>query len=213
MGLDVSAEYYAGADSIFSVGMFYKHLKNPIFTQTIQNTSFAGIPLLTLSQPQNADTGRLFGIEANAQRRFTFLPAPFDGLGASVNATYVSSRVKVPGRESEHIPFFGQSDWLVNAALFYERGPLEARFAVAYRTGYIANVGNATQKSTADVYEAGRTVLDARISYKIAKGLEVFGTLSNITGAPLTYYQTTPQQIYSRQIYSFNGDFGVSLRF
>lgn len=213
MGLDVSAEYYPGADSILSVGMFYKHLKNPIFTQTIQNTSFAGIPLTSLSQPENADHGKLFGIEANAQRRLTFLPSPFDGLGVSVNATYVSSSVKVPGRESEDIPFFGQSDWLVNAALFYEKGPFEARVALAYRTGFIANVGNAVQKTTADIYEAGRTSVDARISYKLFEGVEVFGSLSNINKAPLAYYQTNRQQTYSRQIYSFNGDFGISARF
>ncbi len=213
MGLDFSAEYYPGRDSILSLGAFYKRLKNPIFTQTVQNTSFAGIPLLSLSQPQNADSGKLFGIEVNAQRRFTFLPAPFDGFGASVNATYVSSSVKVPGREAEDIPFFGQSDWIANAALFYEKGPFEARFAVAYRSSFIANVGNATQRSTADIYEAGRTVLDARVSYKVIEGVEVFGSLSNLNKAPLTYYQTNDRQTYSRQIYSFNGDFGVSVRF
>ncbi|WP_418066786.1 TonB-dependent receptor [Sphingomonas endolithica] len=213
MGLDVSAEYYPDAESIFSVGAFYKHLKNPVFTQTILNTSFAGVPLLSLSQPQNADSGKLYGIEANAQRRLTFLPAPLDGFGISANATYVTSNVKVPGRESEDIPFFGQSNWIANAALFYEKGPFEARVAVAYRTAFIANVGNATQKTAADIYEAGRTSLDARMSYKVTKGIELFGALSNITNAPLSYYQTTRDQTYARQIYSFNGDFGVSVRF
>ena len=213
MGLDLSAEYYPDAETIFSVGAFYKRLKNPIFTQTILNTSFAGVALTSLSQPQNADRGRLFGIEANAQRRFTFLPAPFDGLGVSANGTYVTSKVRVPGRESEDIPFFGQSDWIANAALFFEKGPFEARLALSYRSAFIANVGNAAQKTTADIYQAGRTTLDARISYKVVKGIEIFGSLANITKAPLTFYQTTSKQIYSRQIYSFNGDFGVSMRF
>lgn len=213
MGLDFSAEYYPGADSVVSLGAFYKRLKNPIFTQTIRNTTFAGVALTSLSQPQNAESGELFGLEANAQKRFTFLPAPFDGMGVSVNGTYVSSSVKVPGRESEDIPFFGQSDWIANAALFYEGGGFEARVAVAYRSDNIVNVGNAAQRTSADVYEGGRTVLDARISYKLAKGVEIFGALSNITNAPLTYYQTSKDQTYSRQIYSFNGDFGVSVRF
>jgi TonB-dependent receptor len=213
MGLDFSAEYYPGTDSIFSLGVFYKHLKNPIFTQTIQNTSFAGIPLTSLSQPQNAESGRLFGIEANAQQRFTFLPAPLDGFGVSVNGTYVSSKVKVPGRLSEDLPFFGQSDWILNASLFYEKGPFEARVGVAYRSAFIANVGSPAQGVTADVYEAGRTGVDARISYKLFKGVEVFGSLSNIADAPLNYYQTNKQQTYSREIYGFNGDFGVSVKF
>jgi len=213
MGLDLSGEYYPGSDSIVSLGVFYKHLENPVFTQTLRDTSFAGVALTSLSQPQNADSGELFGIEVNAQQRFTFLPTPLDGFGLSVNATYVSSNVEVPGREDEDIPFFNQSDWIANAALFYERGPFEARVAVAYRSGYIANVGSATQGTAADIYEAGRTSIDARLSYELVDGVEVFGALSNITNAPLTYYQTSEDQTYSRQIYSFNGDFGVSVRF
>ena len=213
MGLDFSAEYYPGTDSILSLGAFYKHLKNPVFTQTLRDTSFAGVALTSLSQPQNADSGELFGIEVNAQQRFTFLPAPLDGFGMSVNATYVSSSVEVPGREDEDIPFFNQSDWIANAALFYERGPFEARVAVAYRSRFIANVGNATQRTAADIYEAGRTSIDARVSYELMEGVEIFGALANINNAPLTYYQTNEDQTYSRQIYSFNGDFGVSVRF
>jgi TonB-dependent receptor len=213
MGLDLSAEYYPGADSIFSVGVFYKRLKNPIFTETIQDTSFAGVALTSLSQPQNADSGELFGIEANAQTRFTFLPAPFDGFGISANGTYVTSSVKVPGRETEDIPFFGQSDWIVNAALFYERGPFEARVAVSHRSAAIVNVGNRTQGALSDIYDDGRTVVDARLSYKLSEAVEVFGSLSNITEAPLTFYQTNKSRTFSRQIYSYNADVGVSMRF
>ena len=213
MGLDLSAEYYPGTDSILSLGIFYKRLKNPIFTQQIQNTSFAGVALTTLSQPQNADSGKLFGIEVNAQRRFTFLPAPFDGFGVSVNGTYVHSRVKVPGREAEHIPFFRQSKWIANAALFYERGPFEARVALAYRSPFIENVGSATQGTAADIYQYSRTVIDARVSYNLTRAIEIFASLSNINEAPLNYYQTNKQQTYSREIYSLNGDFGVSVRF
>lgn len=213
MGFDLSAEYYPGADSIVAVGAFYKRLKNPVFTQAIQNTSFAGVPLVSLSQPQNADSGELFGLEANAQQRFTFLPSPFDGFGVSANVTYVSSNVKVPGRESEDIPFFGQSDWLANAALFFEKGPFEARVAIAYRSDFIVNIGNAAQRTAADIYDQGRTVIDARASYRIMEGIEIFGALSNIGEAPLTFYQTNRNQIFSRQIYSYNADFGVSVRF
>ena len=40
----------------------------------------------------------------------------------------------------------------------------------------------------------------------------MFGSLSKINAAPLAYYQTVRRQTYSRQIYSFNADFGVSVR-
>lgn len=210
MGLDLSAEYYPGSDSVFSLGVFYKKLKNPIFTQTIFNTSFAGVPLLRLEQPQNADKGELLGLEVNMQQRFTFLPAPFDGLGASVNATLVESDVTVPGRESEDIPFFSQSDKILNAALFYESGPFEARVAVSYRSEAIVSVGAST---ASDIYQDKRTVVDARMSYKINEAIEVFGSLSNINDAPNNFYQTRRDQTFSREIYSYNADFGLSIRF
>ncbi|WP_375428957.1 TonB-dependent receptor domain-containing protein, partial [uncultured Sphingomonas sp.] len=210
LGFDLSAEYYPDTDSIFSVGLFYKRLENPIFTRTLRNTSFAGVPLLTLSQPQNADRGELFGIEANLQRRLTFLPAPLDGFGVSVNGTYVTSDVTVPGREDEDIPFFRQSDFTANASLFFEHGGFEARVAVNYRDDFIENVGAST---ASDVYQKARTVIDARASYQVTRALTVFGSLSNLNEAPNTFYQTNRDQIFSREIYSFNGDVGVSLRF
>ena len=184
-----------------------------MFTQTIQNTTFAGVALRTLSQPLNADSGDLYGIEVNAQQRFTFLPEPLDGLGVSANATYVNSEVEVPGREDEDLPFFRQSKWLLNGTLFFEKGPFAARVAVAYRTGYIENIGSPTQGTAADIYEAGRTGVDARIGYQLLEGVEVFGSVSNIADAPLAYYQTTKRQTYSREIYGFNADFGVSAKF
>lgn len=210
MGLDFSAEYYPDTDSIFSLGVFYKKLENPVFTRTIQNTSFAGVPLLRLSQPQNADEGELFGVEANLQRRLTFLPAPLDGFGVSVNGTYVTSDVTVPGREDEDIPFFRQSDWIANASIFYERNGFEARFAVNFRDDFIEFVGTST---ASDIYQKARTTMDARISYEFSPGLVVFGSLSNLNEAPLTFYQTTKDQTFAREIYSFNGDFGISIRF
>lgn len=212
-GFDFSAEYYPNRDTIVSIGVFQKSLKNPIFTQTIRNTSFAGVALTSLSQPQNATSGSLFGIEGNVEGHFAFLPAPFDNFGASANVTYVTSSVNVPGREAEDIPFFNQSDWIANAALFYESGSFEARVAVTYRSEFIVNVGNAAQGTLADIYEKGRAVLDARVSYKLAEGINVFAGVSNITRAPLTFYQTEPSRTYAREIYSFNGDFGVSVRF
>lgn len=210
MGLDFSAEYYPDADSIVSLALFYKRIENPIFTRTLQDTSFAGVPLVSLSQPQNAEGGDLFGIEANVVKRFTFLPAPLDGLGVSANVTYVESSVTVPGREDEDIPFFRQPDWIAGGALFYEKGRFEARVAVDYRDDFIVNIGNST---ASDIYDQNRFVLDARVSYRIFDEVEVFVSASNITDAPLTFYQTTPNQTFSQQIYGVNADFGVSARF
>ncbi|WP_417320730.1 TonB-dependent receptor [Emcibacter sp.] len=210
MGLDLSAEYYPDADTVYSLAAFYKHIKNPIYTQTIYNTSFAGVDLISLSQPQNADSGKLFGIEANMITRLTFLPAPLDGFGLSANVTYVDSSVDVPGREDDDLPFFRQSKWLASGALFYEKGPIEARFAVAYRDAYLTGVGSSAEF---DGYTEGRTVLDARIGYRVMEGLEIFASVANIGEEPLVDYQGTSSRIKAREEYGVNVDFGISAQF
>ncbi|MCJ2178412.1 TonB-dependent receptor [Novosphingobium album (ex Hu et al. 2023)] len=210
MGLDLSAEYYPDADTVFALAAFYKHIKNPIYTQTIYDTAFAGVDLISLSQPQNANSGNLFGIEANMTTRLTFLPAPLDGFGISANVTYVDSSVDVPGREDDDLPFFRQSKWLAGGALFYEKGPFEARFAVSYRDAYLTGVGASTDF---DSYTKGRTVLDARIGYRILEGVEVFGSVSNIGEEPLVGYQGYASRVTSREEYGVNVDFGVSAKF
>ncbi|WP_181160049.1 TonB-dependent receptor [Sandaracinobacter neustonicus] len=210
MGLDLSLEYYPDADTLFSLAGFYKKIENPIFTRTIQNTSFAGVPLLTLSQPQNADSGELLGIEAAMQKRFTFLPRPLDGLGLSANVTYVDSSVDVPGRETEDLPFFRQSKWLFNAALFYEKGPFEARVAVTYRDDYLEGVG---ASKAGDTYVKGRTVVDARVSYRVTDRIEVFASGADLNNASVIIYQATPSQLVTDEVYSFTADFGVNIRF
>lgn len=57
-----------------------------------------GIPLISLSQTQNATSGDLFALEAAVQKRFTFLPQRLEGFRISANGTYVDSSAEVPGR-------------------------------------------------------------------------------------------------------------------
>lgn len=210
MGLDLSLEYYPDAESVLSLAVFYKKIDNPIFTRTLYNTSFAGVALTSLSQPQNANSGEILGIEFNAVRRFDFLPEPLNGFGMSFNATYADSSVDVPGREDDDVPFFRQSKWLVNAALFYEKGPFEARFSINYRDDYLASIGAST---LSDVYIKDRFVMDARASYRINDNVEVFGSIANIGSEPSVRSLNAIGKLEAEERYSFTADFGVSVKF
>jgi TonB-dependent receptor len=85
VNLDVAAEYYLPGQGILSVGYFYKHIDNPIYTATQINVAgtYAGqvFAAADVVQPVNVGEATLQGIEANAQVRFTFLPSPLDGFG------------------------------------------------------------------------------------------------------------------------------------
>ncbi|GAB2676864.1 TonB-dependent receptor [Aliiglaciecola aliphaticivorans] len=210
MGLDFSAEFYPDADTVMAVASFYKRIKNPIYTQTVYDTEFAGVDLLSLSQPQNANDGDLLGIELNAMTRFTSLPSIFDGFGISANLTYVDSSVDVPGREDDNLTFFRQSKWLASGALFYEKGPFDARIAFSYRDDYLNSVGSSADF---DSYTKGRTVVDAKVAYRIQEGIEIFVSASNVSEEPLVGYQGDSSRFTSREVYGVNADFGVSARF
>lgn len=207
MGLDLTAEFYPAREAILSAGIFYKKIENPIYNGIILNTQFDGIPLTQLSQPLNAENGYILGVEANLQYQLSFLPSPFDGFGVSVNGTYVKSDLQVPGREAEDIPFFRQSDEIANAAIFYAIGRIEARVALSYRDDYIESIG---ATSGSDIYNKARAQLDAKLSFDLTDRIELFGSASNITNAPLAFYQDNKTQTFSREFYSYSLSFGIS---
>lgn len=210
MALDLSAEFYPDRDSILAAALFYKRIKNPIFGRTTFDVTFNGIPLEELSRPENADKGWLLGVEVNAQYRFSMLPAPLDGLGVSLNGTYVESRVDVFGREDESIPFFRQSKWIANGALFCERGPFEARVAFSYRSPYLESIGTDADE---DVYFDRRIQWDAKASYRMTEAVEVFGSVSNFTTTSRREYQGIRARRFAEELYGPTFNFGVSANF
>jgi TonB-dependent receptor len=210
MGLDLSAEFYPDRESIISAAIFYKKIENPIFTRTTFNTMFNGQPLDILTQPENADSGWLLGLEANLQYRFASLPSPFDGLGVSINGTYVKSRVDVIGREADKLPFFRQSKWIANTAIFYEKGPFEARIALTYRSPYLEAIGANRDQ---DIYFDKRTQWDAKLSYRITEELEMFGSVSNFTTTARREFQGIRSRRLAEELYGPTFNFGISANF
>ena len=86
---DVSLEWYFNQESLLSLALFYKDVKNFIVsttsteTHTVQYANGGGTTDIefTRFQPDNGASSKLEGIEFSYQQPFTFLPAPFDGFG------------------------------------------------------------------------------------------------------------------------------------
>jgi TonB-dependent receptor len=210
MGLDLSFEYYFEPAGIASIGLFYKDIRNPIFTRRTEDVIFDGIPLEVLSQPENADGGELFGLELNLEQQFVGLPKPFDGLGASVNLTFVDSEVDVFGREADKLPFFRQPDTIGNVALFYALGQFEARIAATHRDAYLQAIGGDV---TEDVYFGKRTQVDVKVTYDATENLTLFGEVQNINDASRREYQAISSRLFADELYSWTALFGASYAF
>jgi TonB-dependent receptor len=185
---DVSAEWYFAPGGLVSVAGFAKWIDNPIFTQSYTQTdiTFGGrdFSLLEFSQPQNADSGHIYGVEFAWQQQFTGLPGLLSGLGLNANLTLVDSKLNVPGRPDSDFP--EQSNMLFGAQLFYQKGPVEA--SVGYHQTGHALIGIA-QDPIEDQYNDDIARLDAKLGFDINEHFRVFVQGQNLTDEPTRQYQ------------------------
>jgi len=214
VNVDASVEYYLPSQGMISLGLFYKHIDNPIYTtqRLVTDGTYGGVTYdeANVSQPINADSEVLKGIEVNGQVQFTFLPAPFDGFGASINYTYVDGHATAPEFRPGEIPLFFQSHDVATAQLFYEKYGFAARIAYSYRSAYLDTLGS---DAASDEYTDANGQLDVHISYQLTPQVTIFGDGTNLTDAPWRRYIGTPGQLVERERYSFMLRGGVQVHF
>lgn len=215
MNFDASFEWYLEA-GIVSAGFFYKDIDNPIFQRFIHTESdepflFEGREFneLTISRPENAESGKIMGLELNYQQQLRMLPYPFDGLGVAINYTYSDSESKVFDRPDE-LPFFLQSEHVGNLALFYEKRGLELRLAYTYRSEYLDELGDSP---ATDLWIDAHGQLDFKSSYEFTPHFTAFLQLQNITDEPLRLLSGNRRRLAENEIYSWNATMGVQLKF
>ena len=111
---DVRVETFPSLAEVLAVGVFYKHLHEPI-EQVLQ----AGSPMSLV--PRNSDHGRNMGIELEARVGLGRVWRAIERFSVNTNASFISSRVKLAPQisplGSEEHPLQGQAGYLVNATL------------------------------------------------------------------------------------------------
>ena len=120
-------------------------------------------------RPVNTEGGPLKGVEISYQQPFSFLPGPFDNLGAILNVTLVESRInyiKTPIADSPSLKttYSALSKTAYNATLYYEDDRFSARVSAAYRDRYLTAVPSGTSSNDIDGVRDIVTV-DASASY------------------------------------------------
>ncbi|MCF7689806.1 MAG: TonB-dependent receptor [Cephaloticoccus sp.] len=211
MNFDLSVEYYLPKAGLVSLGVFHKSIDNPVYgnSTTLRNVTFEGrsYETLSISRPENAKSGEVAGVELNYQQFFTFLPSPLDGLGVNLNYTLIDSEAQLL-LQARKVPFFKQSDQIGNFALVYEKYGWAVRVAVAYSGPYITSISNDGPEY--DTYIDKRTVIDAKISYKINSRFTVFSEFLNLNEEPLREYTGIPFRNTGNEIYQWKARFGVN---
>ncbi len=215
---DVQLEWYNDKGGLYSVGVFYKDIKNFTFTQTTRFNALDadGNPIAVTNgnniytQPLNGPGAKNKGIELIARQRLYFLPGPLKGLALDLSATFTDSKAQVPGRESEDLPLRGFSDYLFTSSLSYAWGKFRARVDYRYRAEYIEGLDDSVDT---DEWFAAREAVDAEIGYRFNQGLSFFAAGSNLTNRPQISY--TGSKLFPEDI-SYNGrkyTFGLEYKF
>lgn len=146
---DLSLEYYPDATSILSAGIYYKHIKNFIFTNGSQVNASTQNGTIEISQPQNGETAELYGVELNMVKSLQGLASPFDGFGIEGNVTIQQSEAEtgLAYRQGRSIRFINAPHLMYNAAITYQKYGIETKLSYNYRGKFIESLrDNAVDK-------------------------------------------------------------------
>ena len=95
---DVLYERNLNPLGLIQAGYFYKALSDPIVTQQYYSTAtFPHVPAgskVLVTQPINAGSAHVQGVEFSYQQRMSYLPGALRGAGLSANYSYTASQAK-----------------------------------------------------------------------------------------------------------------------
>lgn len=181
---DAGIEYYL-SDGILALAVFRKNVDGETFSQRFEERDAAGQLTAINTIPLNTGAAKLAGVEATfAKRRFERFPAPFNRLGVQANYTYLDGQWDVVlsnGAQRSVSGLRNQPKWLANLQLSYHAGPVDLN--LNYRKRGRSFTGTFGATATGDRWIDGYDALDAKVSWKVRRGLSASIEARNLTGS------------------------------
>ena len=202
---DLLFEHYLTSVGIVSAGVFYKTLTDNIFIANF-GEDHDGVEF-EVSQPVNAESGWLRGIEFAYQNRFASLPKPFDGLGIYFNYTYADSESSYPDRPDTRLP--GQSKNVGNLALSYEKSGFSGRISLNYNGHSLFEVGGDPAE---DLYVDDHFQIDFSAQQRLGKAMSLYLELVNLGDEPYRVYEGSKDRPRQEEYYGLWGTIGLRFR-
>jgi iron complex outermembrane recepter protein len=229
---DLAGEWYFARGGIVSIGWFKKDIENrPASTSSQVAFSTLGLPdslfgspintgsgvspdlLFTVQRPVNLDAYEIKGWEFAYQQAFTFLPKPFDGLGALASATMIETAnlpwTAVDGSKV-FLPILPELTY--SATLYYEKGKFSARTSYTWRDEQFEGGNNSnalTQNNgiNGQIWSNARGYLDASIGYKLSRMFEIRLEAQNLTKTRTYNFQRQRDGLYGDENSRVEGAF------
>jgi len=129
---DLLYEHYLTPLGLFQAGFFYKSLSDPLASETriLASGTYAGYKQ---TQPTNAGSAWVSGIEIAYQQRLSYLPGLMNGLGFSGNYTYSASRATgVDPLRTDSPALLRQTPNTWNLGPSYDQGRLSVHLGLEY---------------------------------------------------------------------------------
>ena len=184
-GVDFGLEFYPDRSSVLSASVYRRRVSGVLYanTEAVGSDAFDSNGIdrsgYLLTSTFNGGDGELTGWEFSYQQQFTWLPAPFDGLGFQGNLALIDGAFDT--RQRRGIAFPGTSGQIVNASLYYERDGLSARISYQWRDDWLDTLGGFGVGSTGDEFRQAYENLDIALRYALTGQLTLFADLSNLT--------------------------------
>jgi TonB-dependent receptor len=211
--LDLSVEYYFGAASTLSVGVFLKDMRDNVYRGYVFNDP--AFPNTLVRTSRNAKSAEVRGIELSYEQMFTFLPAPLDGFGFTANYTFADSEVDTGLAQfaKADLPLFNQVRDTINAGFFYDKNGFRARASLLYRSESLLGLAIDEDFRDYDVnlnrYLSASTSLDLTASYRFKKNWTVFGEIQNVLNTPGRAYNGNKSRFDYNEYTDWNAQIGL----
>jgi TonB-dependent receptor len=192
---------------LLQAGYFYKDLTDPITTVQTKPTSgpFAGY---LVTQPGNAGSGHVQGVEISYQQRLSYLPGVLSGAGIAANYSFTASQAHgIPGRsDSPALLRDAPNSWNISptydAKRFSMRVGMTYDDAMIYAYQWSDGADSVGVKGPAgDNYLYAHYQFDTQASYKLPKGFEVYGYGLNLNNEVFGFYNGSPKYVVQREYY------------
>ncbi|MCV6631030.1 MAG: TonB-dependent receptor [Flavobacteriaceae bacterium] len=217
MNFDFMAEHYFKSVGIISGGLFYKDIKNFIYTSTFEATGTtygAGTDGYDVFQPQNGDDASIFGAEINFQRQLDFLPGFARNFNLMLNYTYLTTDAtgikNEDGDLRDDVDLPGTAPHMFNGSLAYVGKKLNMRLSANFSDAYVDEVGG---NKWEDRYYGQQFLMDFNASFAINKNWSIYMDVNNLTDQELRYYQGVKDRTMQAEWYGRRLTFGVKYNF
>jgi TonB-dependent receptor len=220
---DLLIEHFFQPLGILQAGFFYKQLSNPIYPTALTLNSGPEAGFL-LTQSINGPNAHIAGFEAAWEQRLSRLPGFLNGFGVAANYSYTTSQVTFPANFSngrdDHPTLQRQAPNNWNVGLTYDKARFSGRFAITHNDANLfqyAYQANGTPNDPilglkgpgGDIYLYAHTQFDVQGSYRLYKGLSLFGYGLNLSNEVFGFYQGSPKYPIQREYYHPTVAFGM----